>query len=112
MPAWIPYTLLRFALFGGTFAIVFGLLGNYPLPFMVAPLLAAVAATLVSLSVTYIFFSRLRDRVSAEFAASRERSRQKEAGIATVDDRGEDELIEDTLVEDTVIEEHPAEERD
>lgn len=104
MPAWIPYTLLRVALFGVTFAVVYGLLGNYPLPFMVAPLIAAVAATLVSLSVTYIFFSRLRDRVSAEFAASRERSRRREEGVATVDDRGEDELVEDTVVEETATE--------
>ena len=44
MPAWIPYTLLRLALFGGTFALVYLLLTPYALPTMMAPLLAALAA--------------------------------------------------------------------
>lgn len=97
MPAWIPYTLLRVVLFAGTFAIVYGLLTPYPLPPMTAPLIAGAAAVIVSLSVAYIFFPRLRDRVSVEFAASRERSRQKADGVATSDERGVDERAEDGI---------------
>jgi uncharacterized protein YacL len=94
VPAWIPYTLLRLALFGGTFALVYALLAAYALPAMMAPMLAAIAAVIVSLTVSYIFFPTLRNRVAAEFAASRERSRQK-AGAPTSDERGPDEHAED-----------------
>ncbi len=94
MPAWIPYTLLRLALFGGTFALVYALLAAYPLPAMLAPLLAAIAAVIVSPTVSYIFSPTRRNRVAAEFAASRERSRQK-AGAPTSDERGPDEHAED-----------------
>jgi hypothetical protein len=95
VPAWIPYTLLRLALFGGTFALVFVLLQRYGLPTMMVVLVAAIAAVIVSLTVAYIFFPSLRDRVSTEFAASRDRSREK-AGIAPDGDaRGIDERAED-----------------
>ncbi|MGN6272297.1 MAG: DUF4229 domain-containing protein [Protaetiibacter sp.] len=94
MPAWIPYTLLRLALFGGTFALVFALLGRFALPTMMVALIAGVAAVIVSLTVSYIFFPTLRNRVATEFAASRERSRQK-AGAPSADERGPDERAED-----------------
>jgi hypothetical protein len=95
VPAWIPYTLLRLALFGGTFALVYLLLTSYALPTMMDALIAAVAAVIVSLTVAYIFFPTLRNRVSSEFAASRERSREK-AGVASDgDERGVDERAED-----------------
>ncbi len=94
MPAWIPYTLLRLALFGGTFALVFVLLGRYALPTVMVAIIAALAGAIVSLTVSYIFFPTLRNRVSAEFAASRERGRR--AGTASADDdRGPDERAED-----------------
>jgi ABC-type bacteriocin/lantibiotic exporter with double-glycine peptidase domain len=97
VPAWIPYTLLRLALFGGTFAVVYLLLVPYALPAMMVAVIAAVAAALVSLTVTYIFFPTLRNRVSEEFAAGRERSQAKaDAATASADDeRGVDERAED-----------------
>ncbi|MFT4028262.1 MAG: DUF4229 domain-containing protein [Protaetiibacter sp.] len=96
MPAWIPYTLLRLGLFGGTFALVYVLLSPYALPAIVVAVVAAVAATLVSLTVAYLFFPALRDRVAEEFAASRERSRTKaDSAAASGDDRGVDERAED-----------------
>jgi hypothetical protein len=95
VPAWIPYTLLRLALFGGTFALVYVLLAPYPLPPMVAPLVAAVAAVIVSLTISYIFFPTLRNRVSTEFAASRERSRANAEQAPASDERGADERAED-----------------
>jgi hypothetical protein len=95
VPAWIPYTLLRLALFGATFALVFVLLNPYALPTMVAVLVAATAAVIVSLTVSYIFFSTLRGRVATEFAASRERSRAKAGTASAADERGVDERAED-----------------
>lgn len=95
MPAWIPYTLLRLALFGGTFALVYVLLAPYGLSTMMVAAVAAVAAALVSLSVSYIFFAPLRNRVSEEFAVRRERGRAKEAEAAAPAERGEDERAED-----------------
>ena len=86
MPAWIPYTLLRLALFGGTFAILFLLGLDY--------LWAAIAAAVVGLTVSYIFFPTLRGRVSAELAESRARRAAAEASTHT-DERGVDEAAED-----------------
>lgn len=88
MPAWIPYTLLRLALFGGTFAILY-LLG-------VPYLWAAIAAAVVGLTLSYIFFPTLRHRVSAELAESRARRGAADEGTALrTDERGVDEAAED-----------------
>lgn len=88
MPAWIPYTLLRLALFGGTFALLWYLGLDY--------LWAALAAAVVGLTVSYIFFPTLRNRVSTELAESREkRSGADERTTAPADDRGVDEEAED-----------------
>lgn len=89
MPAWIPYTLLRLALFGGTFALLWFLGVDY--------LWAAIAAAVVGLTVSYIFFPTLRNRVSTELAESRAR-RNAASGAASPaqpDDRGVDEAAED-----------------
>jgi len=94
VPAWIPYTLLRLALFGGVFALVFVLLTPYGMPTITVAVIAAVAAAVVSLTVSYIFFAKLRSRVATELAESRERHRAA-AGVAPGDDRGVDELAED-----------------
>lgn len=99
MPAWIPYTALRLVLFGGSFALVYALLAPYPMAPLMAPLIAGVAAMMLSLSVAYIFFPQLRNRVSLEFAESRERSRQRAAGVLETEERGEDELVEDEFVD-------------
>lgn len=89
MTAWIPYTLLRLALFGGTFTILYLLGLHY--------LLAAAVAAIVGLTVSYIFFPKLRNRVSEEFAARREAAREKDAArVRDLDsERGVDERAED-----------------
>ncbi len=89
MPAWIPYTLLRLALFGGVFALLLVLGLHY--------LLAAAVAAVIGFTVSYIFFPTLRNRVGAEFAARREAARAK-ADSAPRDvtaERGVDERAED-----------------
>lgn len=95
MPAWIPYTLLRLALFGGTFTLVYVLLQQYAVAAMLSAVIAAVAAVIVSFSVAYIFFPGLRNRVATEFAATRERSREKADAASGDDERGVDERAED-----------------
>lgn len=88
MPAWIPYTLLRLALFGAVFGILFLLGVHY--------LIAAAAAAIIGLTVSYIFFPVLRNRVAAEFAASREAARAKaDRQPDAADARGVDERAED-----------------
>jgi len=94
VPTWIPYTLLRLALFGGVFALVFALLASYGIPTITVAVISAAVAAVVSLTVSYIFFARLRNRVATELAESRERHRAA-AGLASGDDRGVDELAED-----------------
>ncbi len=85
MPAWIPYTVLRLALFGGVFVILWLL----QVPYWIA----AIAAAIIGLTVSYIFFPGLRDRVARELAERRDRRR---ADHAEPDEaRGEDEHAED-----------------
>lgn len=85
MPAWIPYTLLRLALFGGVFALLM-VLG---LEYWVAGIFAAI----IGVTVSYIFFAPLHGRVTDDIAASRRKR------AATPDpqtgERGDDELAED-----------------
>ncbi len=84
MPAWIPYTLLRLALFGGVFALLWLLGIDY--------WLAAIFAAVIGLTVSYIFFAPLHSRVTDEIAASRAaKGREPKAE----NERGEDELAED-----------------
>ncbi|WP_166866766.1 MULTISPECIES: DUF4229 domain-containing protein [unclassified Salinibacterium] len=85
MPAWIPYTLLRLALFGGVFALLWLLRIDY--------WLAAIFAAVISLTIAYIFFAPLHGRVSEEIAASRRRTAPEPE--RTDDERGEDERAED-----------------
>ncbi len=85
MPAWIPYTLLRLALFGGVFALLIVLRVDY--------WLAAIVAAIIGLTVSYIFFAPLHRKVTDEMAASR-RKRGK-AVDPDADERGVDELAED-----------------
>lgn len=88
MPAWIPYTLLRLALFGGTFAILVLLGLDY--------LWAAIAAAVVGFTVSYIFFPTLRNRVATELADNRARRAAADDGAtARTDERGVDEAAED-----------------
>lgn len=88
MPAWIPYTVLRLAVFVGAFAILMALGVHYAL--------AAVVAAVVGLTVAYIFFPTLRNRVSAELAESRARRAEADGAAARPESaRGVDEQAED-----------------
>jgi len=88
VPAWIPYTLLRLALFGGTFALLMLLGLDY--------WWAAIAAAVVGLTVSYIFFPTLRNRVSSELAESRARRAGADPAVTVSgDERGVDEQAED-----------------
>ena len=83
MRAWIVYSALRVGVFVVLFALLFALttaIGLQP-----AWLIAAVVAALLALCVSYIFFSRLRERVALDLAAAR----------AAPAKSGEDEDVED-----------------
>ncbi len=65
MSPWIVYSALRF----GLFAVVFGVLFAIGLEWWAA----AIIATVVAFTVSYIFFAGLRDRIAADLAERRER---------------------------------------
>ncbi len=63
MSPWIRYSLIRLALFGGTFTLlmIIGLDWWW----------AAIVASVVAMTVSYIFFSSLRDAVASDLLARR-----------------------------------------
>ncbi len=63
MRAWVIYSLLRVGLFIVLFTVML-LLG-------VVYWVAAIAAAIIALCISYIFFGRLRGRVAEELAARR-----------------------------------------
>lgn len=64
MKPWVVYSLLRVGLFAAAFAILM-LLG-------IEWWLSAIIAAVVGLCVSYIFFGRLRDRVTRDIVERRE----------------------------------------
>jgi hypothetical protein len=80
--AWVTYSLLRVGLFVGLFVAML-LLG-------VVYWIAAIAAALIALCISYIFFARLRGRVADELAARRSSSIEPSQ-------LGSDEDVEDAL---------------
>ncbi|MBR23166.1 MAG: DUF4229 domain-containing protein [Microcella pacifica] len=65
MSPWIAYSLVRFGLFGGVLALL-----------LLAQLQwwwAAIIATIIAFTVSYIFFPGLRHAVAADLAARRTR---------------------------------------
>lgn len=81
MRPWVIYSLARVGIFLALLVVllVLGIDGW----------IAAVAATLMALAISYLALGELRGRVSAELFEAREK---REAGIVT---RGEDEVAED-----------------
>lgn len=65
MSPWIQYSLVRLGLFG----VSFGLLMAVGLEWW----WSALVATIIAMTVSYIFFSSLRDAVALDLAARRER---------------------------------------
>lgn len=77
MSPWILYTLLRLGIFAAAFAVL-SLVMPAPLESIgivgfAAIVIAAVVAAIIALTVSYIFFGRLRDAVALDLAARRER---------------------------------------
>jgi len=66
MSPWISYSLLRF----GLFAVAFGVLFAIGLEWWAA----AIFATVIAFTVSYIFFAGLRDKVASDLARRRERA--------------------------------------
>ena len=82
MRAWVTYSLIRVGLFIVLFVVML-LLG-------VVYWVAAIAAALIALCISYIFLGRLRGRVAEELVARRAASTEPPAS-------GSDEDAEDAL---------------
>lgn len=65
MSPWIVYSLVRFGLFAAAFGVLFAIGFEW--------WAAALIATVVAFTVSYIFFAGLRDRVAADLAQRRTR---------------------------------------
>lgn len=65
MSPWIRYSLVRLGLFGGTLALL--------LVVGIDWWWAAIIASIIAMTVSYIFFSSLRDAVAADLHARRTR---------------------------------------
>ncbi len=81
MRPWVIYSLARVGIFLALLVVLL-VLG-------IKWWIAAIAATLMALAISYLALGRLRNRVAEDLFAARER---REAGIVT---RGEDETVED-----------------
>ncbi|NEM91013.1 DUF4229 domain-containing protein [Galbitalea soli] len=78
MRPWISYTLIRLGIFAAAFVILVALQVNV--------FAAAIAAAVIGLAISYIFFRGLRDRVALDLAARARRAPKSR------DDAEEDEL--------------------
>lgn len=65
MSPWIQYTLLRLGIFGAGLGLLLAIGLDW--------WWAAIVATVVSMTVSYIFFGALRDAVALDLAARRQR---------------------------------------
>ncbi len=65
MSPWIQYTLLRLSLFGVSFGVLLAIQLDW--------WWAAIVASIIAMTVSYIFFGRLRDAVALDLAARREK---------------------------------------
>lgn len=83
MSPWIQYTLLRLGLFGVTLGLLLAIQLDW--------WWAAIVATVVSMTVSYIFFGTLRDAVAVDLAARRAKP------AADPDAAAEDAAAEETV---------------
>lgn len=95
---WILYTLLRIGIFAAAFAALYLVL---PAPLesadvvgFAAVVIVAVIAAVIALTMSYIFFGRLRDAVALDLAARRNRP------AADLDAAAEDAVAEGVASED------------
>ncbi len=83
MSPWIQYTLLRLGIFGAGLGLLLAIGLDW--------WWAAIIASVIAMTVSYIFFSSLRDAVALDLAARRERpavDRDAEAEDAVSDESG------------------------
>ncbi|MDX2026206.1 DUF4229 domain-containing protein [Microcella sp.] len=83
MSPWIQYTLLRLGLFGAALGVLLALQIDW--------WWAAIIASIIAMTVSYIFFSSLRDAVALDLHARRTRPSvdpDAEAEDAASDDAG------------------------
>ncbi|MGO1435912.1 MAG: DUF4229 domain-containing protein [Canibacter sp.] len=86
--AWIWYTVLRILFFAVPFALLLWLLpGDFTQGITWTVLFAAVCAALISLSLSVLLLSKLRDRAAMSFQQWRQKDR-------TSDDEFEDDAID------------------
>lgn len=83
MSPWIQYTLLRLGIFGAGLGLLLAIGLDW--------WWAAIIASVIAMTVSYIFFSSLRDAVALDLAARRERpsvdpDAAAEDAVATGDD--------------------------
>lgn len=78
MAPWVRYSIIRLGLFSVLFTIVL-LLG-------VELWIAALVATVMAFSLSYIFFSRQRDILARDLAARVERAKHRDADTIAEDD--------------------------
>ncbi len=105
MNPWIQYSLVRLGIFGAAFAVLYLVL---PAPLesigiegFAVIAIAAVIAAVVALTVSYIFFGRLRDAVAVDLAERRGKP------VADPDADAEDAAAEDAAAEDARTDESP-----
>lgn len=87
MPAWIPYTAIRLALF----ALVLTVLLLLRVPWWIA----AIAAALIGLGLGYVLLAPLRDRMARDLARSRDAKEAPRTPART----GSDEDVEDSAAD-------------
>lgn len=95
MRPWIVYSLLRFGIFAALFALLAVFL-RLPLQSMGIAgfahyMIAALAAALISLATSYIFFAKLRAAVTSDIAERRARANRGEVD----DDTAEEDALLD-----------------
>ncbi len=73
MRAWVLYSVVRLGIFAAAFGLLYWLLPDFWW-------LAAICAALISLSISYIFLARLREKVTRDLAA---RAEARQAGKPT-----------------------------
>ncbi len=74
MSPWIQYTLLRLGIFGAGLGVLLAIGLDW--------WWAAIIASVIAMTVSYIFFSSLRDAVALDLAARRERPPVDEDAVA------------------------------
>lgn len=94
MSPWIQYSLLRLGLFGVTLGLLLAIQLDW--------WWAAIVATIVSMTVSYIFFGKLRDAVALDLAARRAKP------AVDPDAAAEDAAAEDAAAEDALADETPS----